>query len=129
MFLTMRCGTSGTMNSFQVPPTKSTTLSWKTCLRPDRRIPMRRMMSIVLQIHSVLNESMFQCLRAHLRNCHFICILFLVVKKTKFNTVIAEQFLEMGTFSLKWAILPQISFLEMGLFWIHGRHTNVTLQT
>ena len=49
--------------------------------------------------------------------------------KTKFDTVIPKYFLEMGTFSLKWAFLPQIYFLEMGPFWISGRHTPVTQQT
>ena len=47
--------------------------------------------------------------------------------KMKFDTVIPKYFLEMGAFSLKWVFLPQISFLEMGPFWMPGRHTPVTL--
>ena len=49
--------------------------------------------------------------------------------KTKFDTVIPKYFLEMGTFTLKWALLSQISFLERGLLWISGGHTPVTQQT
>ena len=49
--------------------------------------------------------------------------------KTKFDTVIPKYILEMDTFSLKWAFLPEIYYLEMGPFWISVRHTPVAQQT
>ena len=37
---------------------------------------------------------------------------------TKASSLIPKFFLEMGTFSRKWVLTPQISFLEMGASWI-----------